>query len=191
VTDAQLSSMAHRVAATRCAELYGFDDRSISRIAHLLQHFCGFAAHQPAPAKAQLEALDDALNAVNAAWWEVVHNPDAFSALVGHYCDEASNRGECLERLRAALDLEPVRFAVRLARRHPWSDKGEGSSRPLGIAEQSRDATRLAKRLYSFTRHLPGPLKTDRERHAIVRELLEIVDIHLDPSGMEELDSAS
>jgi len=189
MTETQAPNLADRVAGTRSAERYGFDDRSVSRIAHLLEHFTGSASQQPASTKAQLDALDDALNAVNAAWWEVVHNPHAFSAIVGHYCDEASNRGECLERLRAALDLEPVRFAVRLARRHPWKHTGESSDVPHGVSEKLRDPRRLAQRLYALTRTLPGPLKTDEERHEIVRELLGIIAIDLDPTSLNELTS--
>jgi hypothetical protein len=78
-------------------------------------------AEKPTSTQAQLDALEAALDAVNGAWREVVYNPQAFSAIVGHYCEEAADRGECIERLRAALDLEPVRFALRLARRQPWT----------------------------------------------------------------------
>lgn len=190
MTDDQEADLALRVAATQSAVRYGFDDQSISRITKLLAHFTGSAPRQPASIKAQLDALDDALNALNSAWWEVVRSPRAFSAIVGHYCDEASNRSECLERLRAALDLEPVRFAVRLARRLPWNPASESLTAPYGAGVQAADHGRLVQRLYELTRTLPGPLRTDAERHDMVRELLGIIDIDLELSSLHEITSA-
>lgn len=190
MTDMQEPDLALRVAGTLSAERYDFDDRTIARVVHLLQHFTGSAGWQPSFGKAQLDALDDALNAVNAAWWEVVRNPHAFGAIAGHYCEEASDRDECLERLRAALDLEPVRFAVRLARRQPSYDAGDIQQPPYGAGEQSIEPRRLVQRLYEMIRGLPGPMKTDAERRDIVRELIGIVDIDLDAASVKEITSA-
>lgn len=191
MTDTLESDLTFRVAGTYSAKRYGFDDRTIGRIVHLLEHFTGPAIRQPSSVKSQLDALDDALNAVNAAWWAVVRNPSAFSAIAGHYCEEATDYDECLERLYAALNLEPVRFAVRLARRQPSYDPGDVPQPPRGSGGQSVDPRRIVERLYEMTRGLPGPSKTDGERRDIVREMLSIVNINLDVASVEEMTSAA
>ena len=181
--DTQESNLPGEVAGTQSTECHGFKNRR-NRASHQMEHLSGSATSQPASTQAQLDTLDAALNAVNVAWFEVVRNPHAFSAIVGHYCDEAADYAECVERLRAALDLEPVRFAIRLARRQPWKPNGDPSDFAHGISDQPQDPRVLAQRLYEWTRTLPGPLKTDEERHEMVRELLGIIDIDLDPTDL-------